>query len=139
MAWLSRHNPDILWWDRKWYWQSSVANGKDPVLLENPAEFYTSMRTKGVQLYAVTVVDRRVRTVGLAAMLAKEPIIPNEFEDLADVFTADEAQGLPAHGPQDLAIKLQDGKQPPWGFIYNLSKKELAVLWKYIETNLERG
>ncbi len=139
MAWLSRHNPDIMWRQQKWYWRSNVAKGDESVLLENPAEFYTSMRAKGANLYAVTVLDRRVPAVGLAATLTEESTIPNEFEDLADEFSADEARGLPAHGPQDLAIKLQDGKQPPWGPIYNLSEKELGVLREYIETYLERG
>ncbi len=139
MAWLLHDNYDVVWRDRKWYWQSSVAKGNDPVLLEKPAKFYTSMRAKGAQLHAVTVVDRRVPALGLAAILVEEPTILTEFEDLADVFSADEAQGLPVRGPQDLAIKLQDGKQPSWGLIYNLSEKELAILREYLETNLERG
>jgi hypothetical protein len=101
-----------MWRDHKWYWQSSIAKGNDPVLLENPAEFYTSMCVKGAQLYTVTMVDRQVPAVGLATTLMEEPTIPTEFEDLANVFLADKARGLPAHGPQDLAIELQDGKQP---------------------------
>jgi hypothetical protein len=71
------------------------------------------MRAKGAQLYSVTVEGCRVRAVGLAATLTEEPTIPTEFEDLAVVFSVNEARGLPAHGPQDLAIELQDGKQPP--------------------------
>ncbi len=39
MAWLSHHNPNDMWRDRKWYWRSSVAKGNDSVLLENLAEF----------------------------------------------------------------------------------------------------
>ncbi len=46
------------------------------------------MRAKGAQLYAVTVVDRRVPAVSLAATLVEEPTIPTEFENLADVFSA---------------------------------------------------
>jgi hypothetical protein len=98
MAWFSRHNLDVMWRDRKWYYQSSVAKGNDPVLLESPIAFYTSMRIKGAQLYAVTVVDRQVPAVGIAAMLTEEPTITTEFEDLVDVFSADKAQGLPTHG-----------------------------------------
>ncbi len=55
------------------------------------------------------------------------------------MFTVDEARGLPAHGPQDLAIELHDGKQAHWGPIYNLLEKELGVLREYIETNLKHG
>jgi hypothetical protein len=44
------------------------------------------------------VVDRQVLAVGLTATLAQEPTILNEFDDLADVFSADKARELPAHG-----------------------------------------
>jgi hypothetical protein len=57
------------------------------------------MRAKGAKLYPVMVVDSWVSAVGLAATLTKEPTIPNECEDLADVFSANEARGLPAHDP----------------------------------------
>ncbi len=66
--------------------------------------------------------------MGLAATLTEEPAIPNKCKDLADVLLADEARGLPACGPQDLAIELQDAKQSPRSPIENLSNKELGVL-----------
>ncbi len=104
MTWLLHHNLDVMWWDRKWYWRSSVTKGNDPVLLENLAEFYTSMRTKSAQLYKVTVVYCRVSTVGLAAMLTGEPTTPTEFEALVNVFLANDAWGLSVHSLQDLVI-----------------------------------
>jgi hypothetical protein len=64
------------------------------------------MHAKDTQLYAVTVVDRPVPAMGLAAMLTEESTIPTEFEDLADVFSGNKAQRLPAYGPQNLAIEL---------------------------------
>jgi hypothetical protein len=36
-------------------------------------------------------------------------------------------------------MELLDGKQPPWGPIYNLSEKELETLRFYLETQLKRG
>ncbi len=36
-------------------------------------------------------------------------------------------------------IELIDGKQPPWGPIYNLSEKELETLRSYLETQLKQG
>ncbi len=53
--------------------------------------------------------------MGLVVTLTEEPTILTKFEDLADVFLADEAQGLLVHGPQDFAIELQDKRQPPCG------------------------
>jgi hypothetical protein len=85
------------------------------------------------------VEDRQVLAVGLTATFTEEPTILTEFKDLANVFSADEARGLPVHSPQDLVIKLQARNQPPKGPIYNLSEKELVVLREYNKMNLERA
>ena len=37
------------------------------------------------------------------------------------------------------AIKLEEGKQPPFGLIYSLGPIELETLKTYIETNLANG
>jgi hypothetical protein len=44
-----------------------------------------------------------------------------------------------SHGPQDIAIELPDGKQPPWGPMYNLSEKELLTLCSNFKVQLKRG
>jgi hypothetical protein len=36
-------------------------------------------------------------------------------------------------------IDLEEGAQPPFGPIYNLSKDELLVFQEYIDENLEKG
>ncbi len=46
---------------------------------------------------------------------------------------------MPRHSLQDLAIELLDGKQPLWGPIYNLSKKELDSLHFYLKVQLIRS
>ncbi len=68
------------------------------------------MHIKGTQLYAVAVVDRRVPTVGLAAIVVEDATILTEFEDLEDVFSVNEAWGLSMHCLQDLVIKITEGK-----------------------------
>ena len=45
---------------------------------------------------------------------------------------------LSEHRPYDCAIDLQEGAQPPFGSIYNLSQTELAELRKYIDKNLTK-
>jgi hypothetical protein len=45
---------------------------------------------------------------------------------------------LPDDRPYDCAIDLQNGAQPPFGPIYNLSKNELDELRKYIDENLRK-
>ncbi len=68
-----------------------------------------------------------------------EPTVPEAYEAYARVFSEVDSESMPNHGPQNLAIELLDGKQPPWGPIYNLSEKELATLRDYLETQLKRG
>ncbi len=74
-----------------------------------------------------------------AGIPSEDGRIPPEFEDLKKVFSKTRAQAVPEHGPQDLTIDLVEGKEPPWGPIYNLSAKELETLRDYLDENLARG
>ena len=70
--------------------------------------------------------------------------IPMEYyredQELFDRFFNEvDATTLPEHGPSDLAIDLEEGKMPPWGPLYNLSREELDVVRDYIEKFLKRG
>jgi hypothetical protein len=46
---------------------------------------------------------------------------------------------LPKHCRYDCIIDLEEGAQPPFRPIYNLSQDELATLCEYINENLENG
>ena len=39
--------------------------------------------------------------------------LPSKFKEFADVFSKEDSSILPKHAPYDLAIKLEEGKQPP--------------------------
>ena len=57
------------------------------------------------------------------------PIIPEEYQDLAEVFSKEKAHELPPHrGHLDHHINLEPGSKPTYGPIYNLSETELGVL-----------
>ena len=43
------------------------------------------------------------------------------------------------HGPWDMEIDLEPGKQPPSGHLYPLSHIELEAIWEYIEEILKTG
>lgn len=58
--------------------------------------------------------------------------------DLGDLFSEDSLL-LPDHGPFEPAIELQEGKNPPYIPLYNLSSVELATLREYLRKYLERG
>ena len=64
--------------------------------------------------------------------------IPSKYSDFHDVFSKDNAQKLPEHGPQDHAIDTE-GKQPLFGPIYNLSLTELQILREYLDEYLAKG
>ena len=63
-----------------------------------------------------------------------------EYFDYSNVFLAENATELPENtGINEHAIKLEEGKQPPFGPIYSLGPVELETLKTYIETNLANG
>ena len=49
--------------------------------------------------------------------------IPEEYHDLAEIFTEREAEKLPPHRPYDHTIPLEPGSTPPFGTIYSMSPK----------------
>jgi hypothetical protein len=55
------------------------------------------------------------------------------------VFSRQEQDQLPMHGPYDMEIDLELGKQPPSGHLYPLSQNELEALQKYIDKMLKLG
>lgn len=64
--------------------------------------------------------------------------ILTDYFDYADVFSLDLAMELPENtGIKKHAIKLIDGKQPPYGLIYAFNLVELKTLKTYIETHLK--
>ena len=65
--------------------------------------------------------------------------ILEQYKEFEDVFQKKSADMLPEHRPYDCAIDLQEGAQPPFGPIYNLSQTELAELRKYIDENLTKN
>ena len=71
----------------------------------------------------------------------KEPLrIPDEYKDLAEVFSEKKANTLPPHrGRLDHSITLEEGSKPAHGPIYNLSENELSVLKSYIEEYIKKG
>ena len=65
--------------------------------------------------------------------------LPDEFKDFEDVFNMEQAGTLPTYGENEHAIKVQDGVEPPFGPLYNLSAKELEVLREYLDAAMAKG
>lgn len=93
---------------------------------------------RNYSMFAVTIENLDT------ALKAKEEIdldklIPPEFHDMRPMFSPKEAEKLPPHRPYDHDIRLQKGKIPPFGPLYNMSRKELLVLKEWLEENLRKG
>ena len=66
--------------------------------------------------------------------------VPVEYFDYSDVFSAENAAELLKNiKMNEHAIKLEEGKQPPFGPINSLGLVELETLKTYIETNLAKS
>jgi hypothetical protein len=55
------------------------------------------------------------------------------------VFKKKNANTLPKHQPYDYTIDLEEGAQPPFRPIYNLSQDELVTLYEYFHEYFENG
>jgi hypothetical protein len=70
---------------------------------------------------------------------SKQDAFSPKYENYANVFSTEQTRLLPSHHDLKYRIKLENGKMPPFGPIYTLTKKEQQKLRKYLETNLQRG
>ena len=71
--------------------------------------------------------------------LIKQVVLPEKKSDFSDLFDKAKADKLPEPLRHDLAIKLINDKQPPFGPIYNLSRTEIKVIYEYINEMLAKG
>uniref|UniRef100_A0A674NB00 CCHC-type domain-containing protein n=1 Tax=Takifugu rubripes TaxID=31033 RepID=A0A674NB00_TAKRU len=65
--------------------------------------------------------------------------VPPIYNDLAPVFSKDNALSLPPHRPYDCPIDLLPGAPYPTGRLYNLSIPEKEVMRNYITESLASG
>jgi hypothetical protein len=66
-------------------------------------------------------------------------VVPPEYHEFTSVFSEGEAKNLPPHRPYDHKIDLEEGTEPPFGKIYNMSETELKLLKDYIDDMLGKG
>ena len=77
------------------------------------------------------------REAQIVSLLAKKITVLAEYADSVDVFLKKLAKVLPERtNINEHIIKLEEDKQPPYGFIYSLGPLELEILKTYIKTNL---
>ena len=148
--WLERHNPHIEWRKRVLTFERCCC-----VIGINPLHRQSSMKDEERQKREFSQptttpndgsgstdtgkVQRghEVRTNGGSNV---PPDIPEEFKRWKRLFQEETGlDALPKHQPWDHKIRLQPGKEPPWGPLYALSKKELEEQRKWLDDKLAKG
>jgi hypothetical protein len=132
---LQKTGVDILLRPGGVKWQYALQQSKKPfVKVEGKKRFQKRLR-KYPRVYALIAINPLIQSSTMG---------PDELDlrlkDYFDVFMPTNAEKLPPHrAGVDLAIELQEGKQPPYGPLYPLSPAELEVLRHYIQENLDKG
>jgi len=96
------------------------------VLQIKPSDPEAFLRSVKVSLSAATPTSNPLNSQEFKSLCNQ---IPPEYHDFLDVFSKSKANKLPDHNPAyNHHINLEEGKQPPFGPIYSLSKVESAAL-----------
>ena len=157
---LKISNTDIAFGEEKLTWKSYITNETLPtteqVQLVGPKEFVIAALDVDSETFVVYVTIRERKKMPVhaerqaqiqdgaqvgALLFNKAPTeVPVEYSDYSDVFSAENVAELPENtGMNEHVIKLEEGKQPPFGPIYSLGPVELETLKTYIKTNLANG
>ena len=124
LPWFKLHNPDIDWQTRKInsrYRQPKKKTTLQPLFVGAKTFMRATKQNTMFVIYATPTSE------------------PTNHEDFKDVFEKKNADILPHYRPYDCAIELQEGAQPPFSPIYNLSQNKLVELRKYIDENLSKN
>ena len=103
-----------------------------------PAPFMHLARKPGYEIFAASLADIE-KTLAPKKRTDPATKVPIEYHKNLRVFSRIEADKLPEHRPYDLKIKLEPGKQPPFGPLYRMSRDELKCLRKYLDEHLAKG
>jgi hypothetical protein len=150
MPWLKLHDPSIIWSKYRLIFNSAFCHSncfhsssvvhavaEHPLIPVSRSSSLSSVLTDSVS--ARTPVLSLVSSAPSDSVSFLSSVITQYYFDFLDVFSEKESNTLPLHGPHDHQIPLVDGKAPPFGPIYPLSRTELQVLSDYLKENLEKG
>ncbi|EUC60435.1 Transposon Tf2-1 polyprotein, putative [Rhizoctonia solani AG-3 Rhs1AP] len=73
------------------------------------------------------------------AMNAEAKELPPQYNEFSKVFGDDFYSVLPPHREYDIAIDLEEGKEPPFGPIYSMTPVESTELKNYLDEHLAKG
>ena len=117
------------------------------VKLIDQKKFAKAVLDKNIEVFVVHINSLKskmtihlARKTQIALLLAKKVTVPVKYLDFANVFSTESANILLEQtGGNKHAIKLEKGKQLPYGPIYSVGPAELNTLKTYIKSNLANG
>ena len=153
LPWLKTHNPQIDWVTETLHMNSEhcrtscfpaipLSSRDRTTFSVSAAAFATAAKEKGAQVFAASIEDiKKALSKYDKNHQETDPStkVPVEYHDFLDVWSQKEADRLPPHRHYDHKIELEEGKTPPFGPLYSMSREELQVLQKYLEANLKKG
>jgi len=123
MDWIGTVNPQINWVDKSWRLPIDIRR----ITIVPAKDLDLGHEDLGAYIFFPHV------------MSLKGPItVPAAYQDYLDIFSEEKADDLPELGRRVHAIDTGD-QDPPWGPVYNLSEKELAVLHDYLHECERKG
>ena len=125
MPWFKQHDPYITWSSE----ELSFPNCNCEVSLTERAGHI--LASSIISLPSPEFEDTLPKNI--------HELVPKEHHQHIPIFSAEEANTLPLHGPFDHSIPLMPNSTPPYGPIYSLSPVELEALSQYLKENLEKG
>ncbi|KAJ1208721.1 hypothetical protein NDU88_004104 [Pleurodeles waltl] len=117
LPWLTHHNPEINWAERKIVFSSALCNKQCLQKIQVP---------KVCNSYIATVAEKEIQ-------------LSKQFSSYKDVFDEKGAETLPPHRSYDCQIDLAPGAILPNCRVYALSEHENQHLRKYLDQILENG
>ncbi|SLM36152.1 Ribonuclease H-like domain [Lasallia pustulata] len=136
LPWLQRNNPKVDFTNLSVQWRSAE---EDFPLTQPPEETTIEGLTRKLEDLRVNYIVQGLQVVDPDDLESSTTLIPEAYQSLAEVFSEAQAETLPPHRERDHSINLLEGTTPPFGPMYNLSAKELAVLREYLDINLANG
>ncbi|KAH0606065.1 uncharacterized protein H6S33_004522 [Morchella sextelata] len=95
-------------------------------------------RRDKLQIFSTTI-EEIDQTMGEAPKENWRNRVPTRYKRFHEMMDEKFANEMPPRRPYDHKIPLKEGKEPPFGPLYGMSREELVVLKQYIQDNLQKG
>ena len=121
--------------------ETSMSNSEQPnIAIISTAAFLYASKLLGSHNFELCLHSSDIQANSVK--LAETPDlsnVPSEYHKFANIFSQNKAEILASHHLYDLKINLEEGAQPPVGYIYSLSVFGQEALKEFIEENLNMG